>query len=178
MKMLQRLHTKDLTAGEYADYFQKYFDLVGEADVLELISGQQKTIHEVFKAVEEQETNRTHEPYTWTIKQVLGHVIDVEKVFGSRAHRIAFGGEESLPGFDHDKFVNEYDYSAVPLGDLLKEFEHSRIVNAMMFNRLTPEMWERKGECSGKNISVRAIACLLAGHFIHHVGIAQQRMAG
>lgn len=175
--MSQTLHTKDLVADEYADYFQKYFDLVGEANVLELMGGQQKTIHEVFDAVDEQETDKTHEPYTWTIKQVLGHVIDVEKVFGGRAHRIAFGGDESLPGFDHDKFVNDYDYSSVPLADLLTEFEHSRIVNKLMFNRLTPEMWERKGECSGKKISVRAIACLLAGHFIHHVGIAKQRMA-
>jgi len=176
--MSQTLHTKDLVADEYAGYFQKYLDMLGEADVLELMGGQLKTIREVFDAVDEQETDKAHEPYTWTIKQVLGHVIDVEKVFGSRAHRIAFGGDESLPGFDHNKFVNDYDYSSVPLGDLLTEFEHSRMVNKLMFNRLTPEMWERQGECSDKKISVRAIACLLAGHFIHHVGIAKQRLAG
>ena len=164
--------------GEYIDYFGKYIKLAAEEDdIAEAMERQIADLSTMIASAEPENLKDLHDPYTWTIKQVLGHVIDVEKVFGGRAHRIAFGGDESLPGFDHDKFVNDYDYSSVPLADLLTEFEHSRIVNKLMFNRLTPEMWERKGECSGKKISVRAIACLLAGHFIHHVGIAKQRMA-
>lgn len=176
--MSQTLYAKDLSAGEYADYFQPYFDMTEGGNVFELLQTQLKSIHEVFDSVEDQEANKVHEPYKWSIKEVLGHVIDVEKIFGVRAHRIAFGDDQPQPGFDHDKFINETDYSAIPLSDLVKEFEHSRVSNSMMFDRLTPEMWLRKGNCSGKELSVRAISCLLAGHFVHHIGIAAKRMAG
>ena len=175
-KMIQPLFTKDLGANEFAEYFQRYLDKVGDVDVMQLLHTQSDELHEIFDTVENSEAEKLHEPYTWTLKQVLGHVIDVEKVFGERAHRIAFGKDQSLPGFDHNQFVNDADFSQVSVSDLAKEFDVLRQSNCLMMERLTAEMWDRTGLCDDKSISTRAIACLLAGHFIHHVDIAKSRL--
>ena len=166
----------DLEPTEFQPYFRSYIELAGDTDALESLEQQIEEFNDLLQSIDNDTALTVHPPYQWNIKQVVGHIIDVEKVFGGRAHRIACGENQALPGFDQDLFVANSDYDHVSLNDLAAEFESTRKSNFLMFARWTDEMWARSGNCDGKNISVRAIACLLVGHVNHHLIIVRKRL--
>ena len=166
-----------LDQSEYAPYFQKYIEMVPAGDIRESLNAQIQRLNEFLAGVSNEDANKLHETYSWTIKQVIGHMIDTEKIFGCRAHRIACADSAELPGFDQDAFVANSNYDDVTLDQLAKEFDVARATTNMFFNRLPEESWSHSGSCDGKQISVRAIAFLLAGHLEHHLSIMKQRLA-
>ena len=136
--------------------------------------GQLRTL---LSAADPAELDKLHAPYTWTIKQVLGHLIDTERVFGYRAARFATGDDTPLPGFDQDQFVANMDYSAVPFSRLLDELDYLRKGHLLMFSRFDGACWTQMGQADGKQMSTRAAAYIMAGHIRHHQRIVEKRLA-
>ena len=168
---------KNLDPSEYAPYFKQYIDQAGEGEIHDLLQKQKVKLISFYNGISAEDATTTHPPYTWTIAQVLGHLIDTEKILGCRAHRIACGDQTDLPGFDQDALVANYDYSKTETSDLVLEFEALRMTNQAFFRRLNPEAWLNQGNCDQNKMSVRALAFLMVGHANHHLEILKQRLA-
>ncbi len=163
-------------ATEHADYFSGYVRLVPAGDLLEILEQQISEMHEVFGMLSGDQANVLHPPYTWTLKQVLGHLIDGERVFGYRMHRFATGDGVEAAGFDENYWVAAMDYGGVGVGVLLDEWISLRQGNIALAMRIKPDQWLREGISAGKPITVRAIGYILAGHILHHLRIVRGRL--
>jgi DinB family protein len=162
---------------EYAPYYEKYIALVPEDDILEAMKSAVETGLAFLAGVSETEASVCHPPYTWTIKQVVGHLTDSERVFGYRALRFARGDSTPLPGFDENAYANGIRLDDIPLGDLLAEFASLRRSHVALFEHLPKEAWQRRGLANNAEISVRALAYILIGHERHHVAILRKRLS-
>jgi hypothetical protein len=161
---------------DFAPYYGKYLDLVPEDDVLPALAGQLDEVLPVLRAIPEAAGNVRHPPYTWSIKQVVGHLSDCERVFGYRALRFARGDATPLPGFEENDYAREGDFDRVPLADLVREFEVVRQSHVWLFQNLPAAAWDRAGEANGSRVTVRAAAYILVGHVRHHLAIVRKRL--
>ena len=173
--MTVRSSTKPLAA-EYAEYYGLYIDRVPNGDILELLESQIADFTGLLSAASEEQAGVLHSPYTWTIKQVVGHMIDVEKVFGYRAHRFACNDLRPILGMEQNDFVDSLDYESPLLSDMVVELKCSRRSNLYFLKRIPETAWSRMGTADGNVISVRACAFILVGHVIHHLEIIKKRL--
>ena len=165
------------TLKEYDSYYGRYIDLVPDGDVLDLLEEQIAEFNGVLGAVPEKQAQVLHDPYTWTIAQVVGHLIDVEKVFGYRAHRFACHDLRPILGMEQNAFVDNLEYGTPRLSDMAVELEHARRSNVLFLKRIPAVAWGRTGTADGNTISVRAIAYILVGHVTYHLEIIKRRVA-
>ena len=161
---------------DFAPYYGKYLDLVPEDDILPALATQLAEVLPVLRAVSEATGLVRHPPYTWSIKQVVGHLSDCERVFGYRALRFARGDATPLPGFEENDYAREGDFDRVPLADLVSEFEAVRRSHVWLFRNLPAAAWDRAGEANGSRVTVRAAAYILVGHVRHHLAIVRKRI--
>lgn len=160
-------------ASEYAPYFETYVSLAGEGSILGKLSA--NPIEEALTGLSDGVAEVPPAPGKWSCKQVLGHVIETERVMAYRALRVARGDQTPLPGFDQDLFVANAGFNARTLASLLEEMQIVRAATLALFRGLPAEAWTRTGIASGKPISVRALAWIIAGHELHHVRLLQPR---
>jgi hypothetical protein len=163
---------------EYAPYYGKYIALAPEDDILATLRGQLDREFTFLRSIPESEGDVVHPPYSWTIKQVIGHLIDGERIFNYRALRFARGDTISLPGFDENEYAKTGEYQRLKLRDLVAEFESVRRSTLTLFENLPDAAWKRGGTANGHPISVRALAFVIAGHTRHHVAIVRKRLEG
>jgi hypothetical protein len=163
--------------GEYAESYEKYIGLVPEVDILTVLGAQLDDTLSLLHEVTEAEGNTRHPPYTWSVKEVVGHLIDSERVFGARAFRFARGDATPLPGFEENEYVRQANFDARMMRDLAEEFEMVRRSHLCLFRQLSGDAWLRTGTANGQAISVRALAYGIAGHMRHHVAILWKRLA-
>lgn len=162
---------------EYAEFYETYVRLVPDADLRDILSQQMDVIQAELNPIDEPTASMIHPPYTWTIKQVVGHLIDCERVFADRLHRFACGDEQPLPGIDQDRYVANQDFETVGLAELTTELLHLRQANLLLLRRIPDEAWDRRGTASDVSFTVRSLACIMAGHIIHHIKIIKSRVA-
>jgi hypothetical protein len=162
---------------EYATYFARYVSLVPEDDILAVLKGQLAEMNRILGAVPSDQERHRYAPEKWSIRGVCGHLIDGERVFGYRAFCISRGETASLPSFDENAYVAQSRYDDRPLADLMEEFAALRMTNVHFLRWLADPDWTRTGTASGKTISVRAIAYVMAGHVRHHLNILRERYA-
>ena len=162
--------------GEYVEYFDTYISLVQEENIFDALEQQIETLNEFVSRVPADQLAVLHAPYTWTIKQVFGHCVDTERVFGYRAGRFAAADTASLPGFDQDEFVAHTDYDSVELAKLNEELVALRQSNLLMLQRQSETSWLRSGVADGKSMTVRAAAYILVGHVRYHLNIVAKRL--
>jgi len=163
---------------EYAPFYANYIALVTETDIVATLAAQLDRFLTLFRPVPEAVGNVRHAPYTWSIKEVVGHLADAERVFGYRAMRIARGDATPLPGYDENAFTAAGEFDRMPLADLVEEFETLRLGNLCLFRHLPDAAWTRLGTANGSPISVRALAWILVGHVRHHAAILRKRLEG
>jgi hypothetical protein len=163
--------------GEYAEYYERYISLVPEGDILIILSTQLDETTSLLGKVTETEGNTRHPPYTWSVKEVVGHLIDAERIFGGRAFRFARGDATPLPSFDENAYAREGHFDARLVIDLAEEFETVRRLNLYLFKHLSADHWLRTGVASDNTVSVRALAYIMAGHVRHHAAILRKRLA-
>jgi hypothetical protein len=163
---------------EFASYYTKYVSLVTEEDIVAAMKSQLDELLSLLRGSPEATANTRHAPYTWSVKQVVGHMTDGERVFSYRALRFARKDATPLPGFDENAFMSHSTFDASPLGDILDEFEHLRRANISFFRQLSPEAWTRTGIASDNSVSVRALAYIMVGHVRHHLNILHKRLEG
>ena len=163
-------------ASEYAPYYGKYIDLVPAQEILAQLKSQRDETVAFLRSIPESQAGVLHEPYTWTIRQVVGHLTDGERVFGYRALRIARGDATPLPGFDENAYAAAAESDGVSLAGLVDEFEAVRRANLLLFQHLPVEAWNRRGVASGQSLTVRALAYAIVGHARHHLAIVRKRL--
>lgn len=160
---------------EYAEYYAGYIGRVPDGDIVEILESQIADFRSLLDGIAEADACVLHEPYTWTIKQAVGHMIDTERVFSYRGLRWASGDSTPIPGFEQNEWVDATDWGSPTLAQLVDELEHCRRANVCMFRRLKPEAWDGGGPADGKKMTTRAVAYCLAGHIIHHTEIIKKR---
>lgn len=162
---------------EYAPYYAKYIDLVAEEDVLGALEAQLAETLAVLRPAPESQGNVRHPPYTWTVKEVVGHLTDTERVMGYRALRFARADATPLPGFDEEKYAPAGEFDRIPLRDLVAEFEAVRRSHLYLFRHLPAVAWDRGGKANDNPVTVRALAYIIAGHGRHHTAILRKRLS-
>ncbi|HST52413.1 MAG TPA: DinB family protein [Pyrinomonadaceae bacterium] len=160
---------------EYAAYYGKYIALVEGGDIVETLERQSVDTLALLRGIKEERESFRYEPGKWSIKEVAGHLIDAERIFAYRALAIARGEQKPLPGMEQDEYMAHADFDSRTLADLAEEFEHVRRSNVLMFRNLDAEAWSRRGTASDNEVSVRALAYIIAGHEAHHIRILRER---
>jgi len=162
-------------ATEYLPYYDRYISLVPEGDVLSTLSAQLDSTLSTLRSVSEEKAGFRYAPDKWSIKEVVGHITDGERIFAYRALRFARNDQTPLPGFEQDDYVRNATFDDCKLSDLVDEFEHVRRGNLLMFRHLDKEAWTRRGTASDAEISVRALVYILAGHELHHMKVLKEK---
>lgn len=160
---------------EYAPYYGRYTGLVPEGNMLSILTQQLESTLQVLGGIDEEKANYRYAPDKWSIKQVVGHLVDSERIFAYRALRIARGDKTPLPGMDQDDFVNGANFDEQTLADLATEFELVRLSSIQFFRSLREDAWERRGTANDNEVSVRALAFIIAGHEAHHLNVLRER---
>ncbi|HVU85812.1 MAG TPA: DinB family protein [Pirellulales bacterium] len=161
---------------EYHGPFARYVELVPERGVLDLLAEQHKSAVAMLQPLDEATANTLHPPYTWSIKEVIGHITDAERVFAYRALRAARGDTTPLPGFEENDYARQAHHGTFPHADLLSEFSHVRQASIDLFRHLDEAAWLRRVTASGMLLSVRAWAYVIVGHARHHLAIVARRL--
>lgn len=162
---------------EYAPPYAPYVSLVPEVDILWVLENQVVEVRRAASVPAARETHR-YAPGKWTIREVFGHVVDAERVFGYRAFCVSRGEQRPLPGFDENEYVASSGIGRCRLADLVAEFATVREANLAVLRRLDQAGWQRFGNANGTSISVRALAYIMAGHVRHHLGVLRSRYGG
>src|ERR1700682_3281374 len=161
---------------EYAPNFQGYIDRANSADdIIAALTTQTGELRALVGGLDDAAAGHRYAEGKWTIREVIGHVTDAERVFGYRAMCIARGETTSLPGFDENVYAAHSPADARTLVDPLAEFTELRSANVRMLRALTPESWTRGGTANGKPVTARAIAYVMLGHGRHHIAVLGER---
>lgn len=154
--------------GEHNPYYSKYIALVTDDDVLLALEQQSVEIRHLAARLPPDRESYRYAAGKWSVRQVIGHMTDAERVFGYRAFRISRGDETPLSGFDENVFVERSPYDGVPAKQLAEEFALVRAGNLAFFRQLDSSRWPLRGTANNSPISVRALAYIMAGHVRHH----------
>ncbi|MEQ1824494.1 MAG: DinB family protein [Pirellula sp.] len=174
--LAQCTNSRPPATDEYFEYYGGYVQLVKEGDISRLAENQVEEMRTVFQQVPESHACVLHSPYTWTLKQVCGHMIDTERIFSDRLHRFAAADFQPLPGMDQDIYVAQQDFETPSLKSLVDEMLFCRQANVLLLRRLKREAWDHRGVASDRSVTVRALAYMLVGHVSHHLNIIQKRL--
>jgi hypothetical protein len=163
------------TETEYATYFQNYVGQVSESDIMAVLRSEIDDLDVLLNRVPPEKEAWAYAEGKWTIREVVGHLIDGERVFGYRALCIARGETQNLPGFEQDDYLRTAPYNHIELEDLLSELRLVRLSNIAMFRNLDEEAWNRVGIANNSEVTVRALAFIMAGHLRHHMNVLRER---
>lgn len=155
---------------EFAPFYAGYVQRVPkDADVFDRLRSQPDELRALLQNVTDAQADVRPAPGEWSIKEVIGHICDAERIFAYRALRIARGDTTALPGFEQDDYVRGTDFNKRMLADLIEEFALQRRANVLCFQPLTGDELARRGTASTYPISARAILFILVGHVLHHI---------
>jgi hypothetical protein len=160
---------------EYAPYYERYVSLVTDGDVMNVLGGQTTRLQDIFTGMPEEKGEFRYAEGKWSIKELLGHLIDGERMFAYRVLRISRGDVTPIEGFEQDGYIENAHANARSFAELLEEFSLLRRANMIFFKNLTDEDWARLGTASDATVSVRALGYIMAGHIEHHLAILQER---
>lgn len=162
-------------ADESAPFYHGYIDKVPGEQIGEYLTTQLREVERLLAPLDDTAARFRYAPGKWSVKEVLGHLCDAERIFAYRLLRIARADATPLPGFDEDAYVPPAEFDARPLPELLREFQAVRASTVALVEGLPSAAWQRRGQASGKTISTRAIAYIVVGHVTHHLGVLRDR---
>ena len=162
-------------AGEHSEYYGRYVSLVPDGDVIESLGSGLESLTILLRDIPPERERHRYEPGKWSIREMVGHIIDTERVFAYRALRFARNDATPLEGFDQDPYVANAAFDELPLSSLIPELDAVRRSTVLLFSHLAPEAWSRGGEASGAHVTVRALAWITAGHGLYHEKILRSR---
>jgi hypothetical protein len=160
---------------EYASFYEGYIGLVPKGNVIEILEQQADKVSTAIRSLTEEQGNYRYSEGKWSVKEVFGHLIDNERIMSTRLLRIARGDSTPLPGYDQDVFMDDHPFEAYSIDDLAEEYAAVRHSTIVMLRRLSPETWLRKGIVNNYTASARSIACVIAGHELHHLSVLRDR---
>jgi DinB superfamily len=160
---------------EFAPYYGKYISLVKSDNIIATLEAQGRRSQDVYGSLTEAQSGFRYAPDKWSIRQMLGHVVDAERIFSYRALRIARGDKTPIEGFEQDGYVLNGPFEHCTLAELSDEFALVRRATVLLFRGLPAESWTRRGIASNNEVSVRALAYIIAGHELHHIEVLNQK---
>jgi uncharacterized damage-inducible protein DinB len=166
---------KNLHPTDHAEYFGRYINLVKEDDCNDALENNMQEFVDFVEVLPFEKYNFKYQIDKWTIKDVLRHIIDTERIFAYRALTFARFDKTLIPGFEENDYAQNVDTTTIAMDDLLQEFILVRKSTIKLFKSFTEKMLSNKGNASGKDISVRAIGFIIAGHAIHHQNVVKER---
>lgn len=160
---------------EYAPYYERYISLVQHDDILNALDQQRRQTMLLLSCRNDDDGNFRYAPEKWSAKEVLGHVCDTERVFAYRALRISRADATPLEGFEQDDYVRNGPFAHRPLADLVEDFIAVRRATLSLLRNLDEAAWMRRGIANKNEVSVRALAYIIAGHELHHRRILEEK---
>ncbi len=161
--------------GEYAPYYDRYISLVAGNDIIGTLESQRRQMMLLLCSRDEADGDFRYAPGKWTVKEVLGHVCDCERIFAYRALRIARGDTTPIEGFEQDGYIQNGPFAKRPLAEIIDDYLAVRRATLTLFRNLQEEAWTRRGIANKNEVSVRAVAYTLVGHELHHRRILEEK---
>lgn len=160
---------------EHAPYYGKYISLVPETDVLAAMESQLDATLAFLRSLPPSAGAKRYAPGKWSVCEVVGHIIDTERVFTGRALHFARNAPGALPGMEQDEWNAAARYASVNLHDLATEFEHARRSDILLYRHLPDDAWSARGTASGVEFTVRSLAFMTLGHERHHLDVLRTK---
>ncbi len=161
--------------GEYAPYYERYISLIPGSDILGTLDAQRRQMMLLLSGRDEQDGDIRYAPAKWSAKEVLGHVCDTERIFAYRALRIARGDQTPMEGFEQDDYVKRGPFATAPLAEIIEDYIAVRRATLTLLRNLDETAWMRRGIANKNEVSVRALAYIIAGHELHHRRILEEK---
>jgi hypothetical protein len=161
--------------GEYAPYYDRYICLVPSNDILHTLDEQRRQTVLLLSGRTEADGDLRYAPDKWSLKEVLGHLNDTERIMSYRALRIARGDATPIEGYEQDDYVRNGPFVRHPLADLIEDYIAVRRATLSLFRNLDEAAWIRRGIANKNEVTVRALAYIIAGHELHHRRILEER---
>ncbi len=162
-------------ADEYATYAAEYIRRVPDGDILAILADQLPVLDGVLGDISEEQALSRFAPGEWSIKEVIGHLTDAERIFSYRLLAVSRGDEANLPGYEQDDYVRAANFDARPLAVLRDELRLLRRASLLAYRAVSPEVAMRRGTANGHVFSVRALVYLLAGHANSHIADLREK---
>lgn len=162
-------------ANEYNPYYSTYINLLPEGDIIHILEEQMKETNLLLKNISEREGLFRYAPNKWSIKEVIGHIADTERIMAYRLLSIARGETVSLPGYNDDMYVLRAAFDKQSMQNLLANLMVVRQSTLHLLKSLDEEAWSQRGIANNSEVTVRALACIIAGHELHHRKIIKER---
>lgn len=162
-------------AGEFNPYYQTYISLVPDGDLLEILQRQGGETVSLLRGISEEKSTHAYAPGKWTIREVIGHLTDAERVFTYRALSFARADPSALPSFDENGWAETSNATHRSMEDHIDDFIAVRASTLALFRGFTPPDFARAGIASSNKVTVRALAYITAGHERHHVRVLRER---
>ncbi len=160
---------------EYSDYYHNYIALINKPNVIEALIQQGQQLYALIQQLTEEEANHRYADNKWSVKEIIGHLVDTERIMAYRALCISRGEQVPLRGYDHNSYVEKADFGNRSLQSLSTEYDALRNANISMFSSFSKEQIQRTGIANNQKVSVRALAYIIAGHEKHHVNILEEK---
>ena len=164
--------------GEYDPYYDRYIALIPDADILTTLDNQRRQMMMLLCGRDEADGDFRYAPGKWTANEMLGHVCDTERIFAYRALRISRGDQTPIEGFEQDDYVKNGPFGHAPMSEMIEDYIAVRRATLTLLRNLDETAWARRGSANKKEISVRALAYLIAGHELHHKKILEEKYFG
>lgn len=164
--------------GSFPEFFSRYIKLVPEESLAEAFAAQQTFIDHFFKDIPTDKTTFAYAPGKWTIKVLLQHIMDAERIFNYRALSIARGETQPLPGFEEDDYAKNSGADLRDWGSMVEELKHLRQSTIILYDTFPPGALQNTGVSNGREISVNALGFITIGHVYHHINIIKERYLG
>jgi hypothetical protein len=161
--------------GEFAPYYERYISRVAGTDILGTLDAQRRQTLLLLSGRDDRDGEYRYAPGKWSAKEVLGHVCDTERVFAYRALRIARGDQTPLAGFEQDDYVKNSPFAKAPMEEIIEDYIAVRRASITLFRNLDEAAWVRRGVANKNEVSVRALAYIIAGHELHHRRILEEK---
>ncbi len=160
---------------DFGPFYTGYVNLVPEDDILAAMTSQHEDMVLFLRSISEVDSMVRHAPYTWSTKEVVGHLIDGERIFTYRALRFAREDATPLPSFEENAYATSGAFDRLPLTALVEEFDVVRRASLCLFRNLPADAWTRRGIANNAEITVNAVAYIVVGHMRHHSAILRKR---
>lgn len=161
--------------GEYAPYYDRYISLIPGTEILATLDSQRRQMMLLLSGRDEADGDFRYAPDKWSAKQVLGHVCDTERIFAYRALRIARGDRTPIEGFEQDDYVRNGPFVQLPISEIIDDYIAVRRATLTLLRNLDEPAWTRRGIANKNEVSVRALAYIIAGHELHHRRILEEK---
>ena len=158
-----------------APYFAEYLRFDKDENLFEVLKNQTEEIIAIYESLEKGKAEYAYEVEKWSLKGLLGHMVDSERIFSYRVLSISRGEKTALPGFDENEYQAASEYETQSVDDILAQYKATREATTLLLHSLSTKQWNQMGQANGKSISARALSWMIAGHEKHHLRIIKER---